>query len=66
MKRLRAALSLLLAVLPLFAAAAPVEFSFKLERTTGNPFAREIWADVTTPSGQTLRLPAFLSAADTF
>ena len=66
MKRLRAALSLLLAALPLFATAAPVEFSFKLERTAGNPFSREIWADVTTPSGQTLRLPAFLSASDTW
>lgn len=64
MQRLRAALSLLLALIPLVAAAAPVEFSFKLERTAGNPFAREIWAEVATPGGHTLILPAYYAGAD--
>ena len=67
MKRLRAALHLLiLAAAPLLAAAAPVEFSFQLARTDSAPFAREIWAEVVAPDGHTLRLPAFLAAGDTW
>jgi hypothetical protein len=41
------------------ASAAPVEFSFALTRTAGDPFAREIWAEVATPDGRSLLLPAY-------
>lgn len=51
-----------------FLAAAPVEFRFMLPAARGgeDPFARELWAEVTTPSGATLRLPAFYLGDDTF
>lgn len=66
MKFLRV-LSLALALLlPLLGSAAPVEFSFKLKRTEGNPFGRLVWAEVATPDGQTLLLPAFLSGDNTW
>jgi hypothetical protein len=60
------ALSLLFAPLLSLAAAAPVEFSFELERTEGNPFGRLVWAEVATPGGRTLLLPAYLSAKHTW
>ncbi len=61
------ALSLALVLfLPLLARAAPVEFSFKLKPTDGNPFGRLVWAEVVTPDGRTLFLPAYLSAKDTW
>lgn len=45
------------------AAAAPVSFTFKAPALEGvrNPYARELWAEVTTPDGRTLLLPAFYS-----
>ncbi|HEY0946564.1 MAG TPA: hypothetical protein VGD81_14900 [Opitutaceae bacterium] len=46
--------------------AAPVEFVFKLEASPLDPFARELWADVATPSGRTLRLPVFFTGDDRF
>ncbi|HET7536909.1 MAG TPA: cellulase family glycosylhydrolase, partial [Candidatus Didemnitutus sp.] len=41
------------------AAVPPVELRFKLPPDQRNPFARELWADVTTPSGGVERLPVF-------
>ncbi|HLP02687.1 MAG TPA: hypothetical protein VK163_11740 [Opitutaceae bacterium] len=66
MSRSRVLLCLLALCLPWLAAAAPVEFSFKLARTDTAPFAREVWAEVVAPDGRTLRLPAFLAAGDTW
>lgn len=63
---LRALIVALGLFLSLLASATPVEFSFKLKRTDGNPFAREIWAEVTSPDGHAVRLPAFHSANDTW
>lgn len=39
----------------------PVEFEFvaPVSNLDPNPYSREIWAKVTTPSGQTLTLPAY-------
>ena len=48
------------------AAVGPVEFTFHLPPTAQNPFAREVWAEVSTPSGKTLRLPAFHVGGDNF
>lgn len=41
--------------------AAPVRFEFAVPAAApiANPFARELWAEVVTPSGHTLLLPAF-------
>jgi len=49
-------------------AAAPVEFRFTSPAAAPgvDPFARELWADVTTPSGSTLHLPAFYAGHDEF
>ncbi|HUG11576.1 MAG TPA: DUF5060 domain-containing protein [Opitutaceae bacterium] len=47
-------------------AAGPVEFAFRPPTSEGNPFAREISAEVVTPSGKTLRLPAFYRGDGTF
>jgi hypothetical protein len=66
MKFFRALSFALALLLPFLACAAPVEFSFKLKRTDGNPFARQIWAEVTQPDGRTILLPAFVSAIDTW
>jgi len=43
------------------ASAKPIEFDFVAPDNpmTRNPFARELWAEVTTPSGQKLTLPAY-------
>lgn len=46
--------------------ARPVEFSFAVPETDGNPFAREVWATVRTPSGAAVRLPAFYLEDDRF
>lgn len=39
----------------------PIRFEFTVPPVAeiANPFARELWAEVTTPSGRTLLLPAF-------
>ncbi len=64
---LRRLLSLTFALwLPALAAARPVEFSFVLKPTAGNPFARAIWAEVATPDDRTLLLPAFYAQGDTW
>jgi hypothetical protein len=41
------------------ATEAPVTFSFVPILSAGDPWAREIWAEVGTPSGKSLRVPAF-------
>jgi hypothetical protein len=43
------------------AAPKPVEFEFvaPLNGAVPNPYARELWAEVTTPAGQKLTLPAY-------
>lgn len=40
-------------------ATPPVEFVFRPPPQAGNPFARELWAEVVTPSTRALRLPVF-------
>ncbi len=65
----RAKLSLaLLAVLlvPTVMAVAPVELRFTLPVDARNPFARDLWAEVVTPSGEILRLPVFFLGRDQF
>jgi hypothetical protein len=64
-----ALLGLMLAAAPARAAASgPVAFEFKVPALEGvrNPYARELWAEVVTPSGHTLVLPAYYSGHDTF
>jgi hypothetical protein len=39
--------------------SAPVEFAFQPQPREGNPFARELWAEVIVPSGVVRLLPAF-------
>ena len=48
------------------AAVGPAEFVFRLPSASQNPFARDVWAEVTTPSGKTLRLPAFYVGGDNY
>lgn len=50
------------------ALAAPVEFTFVADGSAGDPgpFAREVWATVTKPSGATVRAPAFYAGAGRF
>ncbi len=50
------------------AAARPVEFDFvpPPNPSVSSPFARELWAEVVTPSGRTLDLPAYCAGADVF
>ena len=48
------------------AAPEPVTFTFTVPSDRGNPFARDIWAEVITPSGQTVRLPAFFTGGQQF
>lgn len=43
-----------------------MEFVFHLPGTPQNPFARDVWAEVTLPSGKTLRLPAFFVGGDRY
>ena len=66
MKLRRAFALFLLGAAGLLASAAPVEFSFRLERAKGNPFGRLVWAQVLTPSGDSVRLPAYLSGRNTW
>ncbi len=40
-------------------AFSPVQFEFCLTATNRNPFARDVWAEVKTPSGKVLRLPVY-------
>lgn len=49
-------------------AAGPVEFRFVPPKDDAikNPFARELWAEVITPSGQTVALPAFYCGDNVF
>lgn len=47
-------------------AAGPVEFTFRLPANSSNPFARELWAEISTPAGKKLRLPAFYVGHDIF
>jgi len=47
-------------------ATGPVEFGFSAPPSKMNPFARDIWAELVTPSGQTLRLPAYYRDDGTF
>jgi hypothetical protein len=47
-------------------AAEPVGFVFTIPPNAHNPFARDIWADVITPSQVTLTLPAFYIGKDRF
>ena len=48
-------------------AAGPVAFSFVPARGDAkNPYARELWAEVTTPSGQKLHLPAYYAGDKVF
>src|SRR5690606_16848681 len=45
-------------VVSLNAIAAPVEFAFRVPAETGNPFAREVWAEVVLPHQETQIVPA--------
>ncbi len=63
----------LLAALSLLAQGAgagpkPVEFDFVApdNPSVGNPYARELWAEVTTPSGLRLQLPAYYADGGLF
>lgn len=47
-------------------AVPPVEFTFGVPAAGRDPFAREIWAEVSTPSHHALRLPAFYAGNDRF
>lgn len=49
-------------------ATDPVQFDFRLAPATtqANPFARDVWAEVTLPSGQVKRLPAYHTGGDGF
>ena len=49
-----------------WASVAPVSFLFGLPPDSRNPFARDVWAEVTTPSGKALRLPAFFAGDGRF
>jgi hypothetical protein len=48
------------------AAPDPVSFVFKLPADQRNPFARDLWAEVVTPSLKTLRLPVFFAGSGRF
>jgi hypothetical protein len=48
------------------ARANPVEFSFTVSGDERGGFARELWAEVQTPSGPALRLPAYYAGAGRF
>lgn len=51
-----------------FAAAKPVEFDFLApdNPSVQNPYARELWAEVVTPSGQKLTLPVYYADGGIF
>ena len=44
----------------------PVQFLFRLPPDERNPFGRDLWADVDTPSDKTLRLPVFFFGGGQF
>ncbi len=50
------------------ALAKPVEFEFKVPDNpeVKNPFARELWAEVVTPSNRTVVLPAYYEGKDVY
>ncbi len=48
------------------ASVSPASFVFGLPPGSGSPFARDVWADVVTPSGRVLRLPAFFAGDGQF
>lgn len=52
----------------LVAAPGPIEFDFVAPDNPAavNPYARELWAEVTTPSGEHLTLPAYYADAGVF
>jgi hypothetical protein len=52
----------------LAAGPAPIEFQFVAPDSAiaGNPYSREIWAEVTTPGGQKLVLPAYYADGGLF
>lgn len=58
----------ILLVTPAFAGPKPIEFEFVAPVSTQvpNPYAREIWAKVTTPSGQQVTLPAYYADGGLF
>jgi hypothetical protein len=51
-----------------FAGAGPVAFEFVPTAASAikNPYARELWAEVLTPAGDTLVLPAYYAGHDAF
>lgn len=59
--RARLAAALLSFLLRTVSTAAPVRFEFTVAPapTIANPFARELWAEVTPPDGRSILLPAF-------
>jgi len=47
--------------------SAPVEFAFQVDHDPeDNPFSRDIWAELVSPSGRAIRLPAFFDGNDTW
>ncbi len=44
----------------------PVTFSFVPSSSAGDPWAREIWAEIGTPSGKSLRVPAYYAGGKKF
>ena len=70
LRRLACALAgaLIVVVLDAAASSKPVTFVFAApaDPDVANPFARELWAEVVTPSGRVLRLPAYYSGGQTF
>ncbi|MBK1877817.1 DUF5060 domain-containing protein [Pelagicoccus mobilis] len=46
--------------------AKTVEFSFEIPADKENPFARDIWATIETPSGETVSIPCFYSAENEY
>ena len=45
--------------------SAPVEFAFQVDHDPeDNPFSRDIWAELVSPSGRAIRLPAFVAAEE--
>jgi len=66
--RLAASLAVLCLLSVAQSAAGPVTFEFTPTVATEikNPYARELWAEVQTPAGRTLVLPAYYAGHDIF
>lgn len=47
-------------------AAGPVSLSFRLSDGGKNPFLRDVWAEVKTPAGTALEVPAFYVGGETY